>query len=65
MPVHSSGSDVMEPCIARLVEECCGFSTGWHPSPASESEPSGPIVKGPLEETMSHRRQLINTDAAR
>lgn len=47
VPVHSSGSDVMEPCIARLVEECCGFRTGWHPSAAFELRPSGPIVTGP------------------
>lgn len=33
--------------------------------PAFESEPSGPIMAGQLEEMMSHRSQLTNTDAAR
>lgn len=54
----------MEHCIAQLAEECCGFKTGKHPSPASESGPSGANMTGQLEEMMSHRSQLTSTDAA-
>lgn len=40
------------------------FRTGKHPSPAFESGPSAPIMTGQLEEMMSHRSQLTNTDAS-
>lgn len=30
------------------LEECCGFWTGRHPTPAFESGPSGPIMAGSI-----------------
>lgn len=54
MPVHSSGSDVKEHYIARLIEECCGFRACGHRSPICESGPCRQIMTRKLKEMMSH-----------